>query len=208
MMRRTLCVVAAIAALTATMSCGSTGGGGGGGGDRPGFLTDYSRLGPGDPGMVWLGDDPGLGEFDEFMIIKPVVFLHHADAPGRGTGLRELVGFTRARLSSNLEGGYRVENVANDGVAMIRVALTDLDAEADALDDVDGSVVSGAGLGRLAVEGEVLDPATREPIAVLVMAMPDVQLTSGGVSHRGNAETAIDNFAKRLRRHIDEAHGR
>lgn len=190
--------------LTGAAGCGSTGIGGG---DNPGFLSDYSSLGPAQPGMAWFGDDPDLGAYEGFVILNTRVFLHD-EAPGHGTGLRELIGFTNARLRVALEGGYRVENVANDGIAMIRVALTNLSDDSPALDDVDDAVVSGAGLTGLAIEGEVLDPATRRPVAVIIEPIAEVKLTAGGLSHRGNAETAINAFAERLRRAIDKAHGR
>lgn len=174
-----------------------------------GFLSDYSRLRHvDDRSMRYIG--PQLRNYSAFMI-DPVVVFFHSQAKRDATDpqtLNRLTTYMRGALANAIKGRYTLASRPGPGVARVRVALTDLDKTAPVAKIIPIGKVAGAGLGGASMEGELLDSVTGEQIAAVVQSSPGKVVSLGGAAKWGDAEAAMDEWARRFRQRLDEAHRR
>ena len=117
------------------------------------------------------------------------------------------------RLTEN--DGYEVVTERGPGVATFRVGITEVDASIAALNILIYTKITGAGLGGIAAEGEIVDSMTGEQLAAAIrwgsgsrVMGRGTQIIKGEVSKLGDAKLVIDNWAKDIRKRIDAAHAR
>ena len=85
--------------------------------------------------------------------------------------------------------------------------LTDLDKTALVAKLVPIAKAMGSGRGGASMEGELVDSQTGEQIAAVIQSTPGKVLLLGGVSKWGDAELAMDKWARQFRERLDAAHG-
>ena len=68
--------------------------------------------------------------------------------------------------------------------------------------------VSGAGLGEAAMEAEIVDSQTGAQLRALVEMQSGSRLSLAGVTKWGDAKAVMHEWAKELRKRIDETHGK
>ncbi|MEE8245120.1 MAG: DUF3313 family protein, partial [Pseudomonadales bacterium] len=121
------------------------------------------------------------------------------------------------RMSQRLseEDGYEVVFGPGPGVASFRLGITDVDASIAALNLSIYTRVTGAGLGGIAAEGELVDSVTGKQLAAAIrwgsgsrVMGRGTQVLEGEVSKLADAKGVIDRWAKDMRKRIDAAHGR
>ncbi len=185
--------------------------------ERTGFLSDYSKLEEGTDDQ-WRYAGPKIDEYSKFYI-EPVaiLFKQKEDPEFSPDELEELKEYVVVRLGQRLaeDDGYEVVFGPGPGVASLRMGITEVDASIAALNLSVYTRVTGAGLGGIAAEGELVDSMTGEQLAAAIrwgsgsrVMGRGTQVIKGEVSKLADAKGVIDRWAKDIRQRIDKAHGR
>ena len=185
--------------------------------ERTGFLSDYSKLEEGTDDQ-WRYAGPKVDEYSKFYI-EPVaiLFKQKEDPEFSPDELEELKEYVVVRLGQRLaeDDGYEVVFGPGPGVASLRMGITEVDASIAALNLSVYTRVTGAGLGGIAAEGELVDSMTGEQLAAAIrwgsgsrVMGRGTQVIKGEVSKLADAKGVIDRWAKDIRQRIDKAHGR
>ena len=189
--------------------CGLLAGGCGEGPSQTGFLSDYSQLEPDASDMRYI-DQSKLATYSMF-IVEPVTVHFHSKATGKDTEqstLDDLTSRMRSAIVDELSEHYAVVSRGGPGVALVRVALTDVNKDTPALNILPTTKLTGLGLGGAAMEGELLDSVTREQIGAVIQTQKGQALSLQGLTEWSSAEAVINGWAKKFRQRLDEAHGR
>jgi len=183
--------------------------------ERSGFLSTYENLAlVSDNHLSFAGDKPD--QYSGFIVDKPILlFTPDEDKPKFTTKeLEDLVTFfhdaiAKALSKDNNNGaGFLIVTEPGDGVARVRVGINDVQQTVGALNIVIYTKITGAGLGGVAAEGELIDSLTGEQIAAAVRWGTGSRLLRAGFTHTGDAKIAINHWTRDLRRYIDAANGR
>lgn len=174
-----------------------------------GFLSDYSNLTKqSDTSYRYIASGNRLADYDRF-IIEPVrVYYHGGRAKVPGSDMQELANYLRSAIVKAISVRYSVVNQPGQGVARVRIALTDVKKSTWWMNIHPGSKLTGSGTGEAAMEGEVLDSFTNEQIAALVESRRGNQFELDHFSEYDDAKDVIDDWAQRFRMRLDEAHRR
>ncbi len=179
--------------------------------EQSGYISDYSRLNK-------VADDAfahtqaGLGEYDQFIITGPAVVFENTNEKGEmvfsDEELEELRQYYRERLTRELtqEAEYAVVEAAGPGVANIRIAITALDATNGALNVTIYTKLTGAGLGGIAIEDEIVDSVSGEQLAATIRWGNGSRILRAGFTRLGDAKLKINRWVRELRERIDAAH--
>jgi hypothetical protein len=175
-----------------------------------GFLSDYTHLTAGGKAeLSYFNPSNGLENYTGFIIEPTIVHMHEeaSDSVDEDES-RELTKHMDAAIRAALAVGYDSVSQPGPGVARIRVAITDLEKGNAVLNVIPIGMITGVGLGALAIEGEIVDSRTGEQVAAVIDSIEGGRLSGGNFSSLGDAKSALDEWAKRLRLRLDEAHGR
>jgi hypothetical protein len=190
---------------------------GGGGGlsgcaakrQESGFLSDYSHLEPaGETSLRYVPSNAALARYDHFLI-EPVVLFLHPDAQQKAAEDKDLPNLTlyfRGALVDALADRYQIVSEPGPGVARLRVAITDLKQGKPALNVLPQTKLTGLGLGGATMEAELLDSQSGEQIGAIVESHLGSRISLSGLSKWGDAKAVMDEWAKRFRKRLDEAH--
>ena len=185
--------------------------------EQTGFLSDYSKL-ERDTDNRWLYSASKTSEYSKFYI-EPVAILFEPkeDPEFSPDELEQLKTHLIVRLTKRLteDEGYEVVSGPGPGVASFRLGITEVDSSIAALNMSVYTRVTGAGLGGIAAEGEIVDSMTGEQLAAAIrwgsgsrVVGRTTQVLEGEISKLGDAKIVIDRWARDIRQRIDEAHGR
>ncbi len=172
-----------------------------------GFLSDYSRLQTVDERtMRYIG--PNLRHYTTF-IIDPVV-VHFHDQAKRDTAdpatLAHMTTYLRGGLANAIKDRYGITAQPGRGVARLRVAITDIAKASTVPKLIPIGKALGAGRGGASMEAELLDSVTGQQIGAVIQSTPG-NVMSLGAAKWGDVEAAMDEWARRFRQRLDEAHG-
>ncbi len=184
---------------------------------QTGFLSDYSKLERDTDGQ-WRYSGPKTGEYSMFYIEPVAILFEQKEDPEFSPDeLEELKKYLVVRLSQRLseDDGYEVVFGPGPGVASFRMGITDVDGSIAALNLSIYTRVTGAGLGGIAAEGELVDSVTGEQLAAAIrwgsgsrVMGRGTQVLKGEISKLADAKGVIDRWAKDMRKRIDAAHAR
>ena len=181
---------------------------------RSGFLGDYSQFGPHPTveGALYYEDSPAsLKNYDSF-IIDPVLVHFAPNAEGTAIDpetLTELSTYFRAQIVEKLQPSYKVVTEPGQGVARVRVAITDIDETTPVLNIHPAMKLSGVGLGGASMEAEAIDSLTNQRIAAVVDSQKGNRLSiAEGLSTYGHAKQVMETWAERFVANLDSMHGR
>ena len=185
--------------------------------EQTGFLSDYSKLERDTDGR-WLYSASNTDEYLKFYIEPVAILFEPKEEPAFSPDeLEQLKTYLVVRLTERLteDDGYEVVSGPGPGVATFRLGITDVDASVAALNLSVYTRVTGAGLGGIAAEGEIVDSMTGEQLAAAIrwgsgsrVMGRTTQVLQGEVSKLGDAQGVIGDWAKDIRQRIDKAHGR
>jgi hypothetical protein len=194
--------------------CGSTGP------QQLGFLSDYSKLQKkSGTSFVYIAPGTPLTRYDKF-IISPVQ-MYYDGCPVNGTDVEVISGgkiksqdtltfqvYLREALSTAVkDSGCTVVNRGGPGVARIRVAITGMKKSGFGR-NLPVGMVSGAPVGSLSMEAEIVDTATEEQIGAIVETQSGNRFSFVDYSSWDDAMHVMDDWTKRFKARLDEAHGR
>lgn len=169
-----------------------------------GFLSDYSKLQiESKTAMVYI-NKAALGKYDKF-IISPVQARLYEDVDISDEDLSLLQQYIYRAVFNEIEKKYKVVQQPGEGVARIRIALTNLKESNVALNVIPHTKLMGLGLGAASMEAEVLDSITGEQIGAAVRSQSGNQFSLDGYSKWSDAKSIIDKWASNLGKHLAEA---
>ena len=198
------------------------------GAPTPVFIADPPTLEP-VPGIKgsWGWEDPDvkLGSYDKLLLTDIEIFLA-PDSPYKGIDTRQMAAVTatfRAVLTSVLEPEYPLVSQPGQGVAQLSLAITNVQISkrkknllqytpvglalggvrqlADALNNIS--------LTDASVEAEFTDSVSGERIGVRVAEEPFAQAGVDESDMSWSAlESAFEFYAKKVKEHFDERHGK
>ena len=178
--------------------------------EQTGFLSDYSKLVRDTDGR-WLYSADNTGEYTKFYIEPVAMLFEQKENPTFSPDeLDQLKTYLVVRLTQRLteDDGYEVVSEPGPGVAIFRLAITEVDASIAALNISLYTKVSGAGLGGIAAEGEIVDSVSGEQLAAAIRWGAGSRVLKAGLTKLGDAKIVIDQWARDIRQRIDAAHGR
>jgi hypothetical protein len=183
---------------------------------RIGFLSDYSKLKPySDVSYRNIPSQAVIRRYSKF-IIDPVVVHFHTGSKAieeRSKGklkeqdIIDLKNYMHDAIVKAISDKYPIAYRPGPGIARVRIALTDLKKANVLMNIHPGSKLLGSGLGGASLEAEWLDSQTGEQIAALLESQLGDRLSLDGLSEWGDAKAIMDDWAKRFRKRLDEAHG-
>jgi len=212
-MRRT-CVLTLFVSLIMSIQCGC-----GGNGKMPsktGFLSDYSRLRAVSDSSLQYVDMQALGRYSQF-IVEPVEVYFHGGAKaiekqtkGRLSeqDIEDLVNYMHDTVTKTLSDGYTVVYRPGPGVARIRIALTDINKSSKAMTLIPQANLTGVGIGGASMEAEMIDSVTGAQIGAVIASRGGSRIPFSNLGDWKAAKNAMDQWARNLKKRIDEAHGR
>lgn len=179
--------------------------------ERADYMSDYSKLEQGTDDQ-WRYNSGKLGDYSSFYI-QPVTMLikQDKDKPTfTPEDLEDLKSHVVARITKHLteDDGYAVVSSPGPGVATIRVAITDVQKTVGALNLSLFTKITGAGLGGIAAEAEIVDSNNGEQIAAAILWGSGSRVLVAGLTRLGDAKIVINRWSKYLRQTVDDAHGR
>lgn len=176
--------------------------------EQTGFLSDYSKL-ERDTDNQWLYAQAKTAAYSKFHIEPVSVLMDPANeekfSPEEIEELKEFF-VTKMTEALTQDDGYEVVSEPGPGVATFRLAITEIDASIAALNITIYTKATGAGLGGIAAEGEIVDSVTREQLAAAIRWGTGSRVLRAGLSKLGDAKLVIDGWAKDIRKRIDQAH--
>ena len=197
---------------------------------QSGFLSDYSKLQP-DPknaNLLVYRKDPNVLKNSHKFILDPVIVYLLPAAAQRGIDPEQLEKLTRTftdaiRDELTKSGHYEIVTEPGPGVTELRVAITDLvptgkvknTAVKGAATAASVAVAPGASLlvprfsvGKVAIEGEVVDSASGEVVGAFMTSKSGRRFFSGLKAYQswGDINAAFRSWAKNFREELDEMH--
>ena len=206
MSKTSVLVVAAVGLMLMQCGCGA------GKVVKTGFLSDYSRLTVKSESSLRYVNESALARYSSFIVDRVGVHFHSgADAiedktKGKLTQekIDDLTNYFHSKIVEAVkESGHTVVYQPGPGVARIRTAISDID-KTSIVTLYPGAKLSGLGLGGAALEAEIIDSTTGEQIAGLVEAQKGSRIPFVGLGKWDAAKQAMDEWAKRLEKRLEE----
>ncbi|MHC5111987.1 MAG: DUF3313 domain-containing protein [Planctomycetota bacterium] len=169
-----------------------------------GYLSDYSNLRKDkDDALRFIS--PDLRNYNSFMI-EPVQVRAQKDPPVLKPEERaEIAQYLKDALAKALkEAGFALAENPDVGVAIVRMAITDVDKSKWYLNIHPASKLSGAGAGGAAMEGEVIDSVTGVQLAGVVQATRGNQFDLTNFSGLDGIKDVVDRWAQRAGERLQE----
>ncbi len=176
--------------------------------EQTGFLSDYSKLERTDEGQ-WRYLSGRVADYSKFYI-APVSDLMSPSNREQFSAedIEELKEHFVTKITAALtkDDGYEVVSGPGLGVATLRLAITEIDASIAALNVTIYTKATGAGLGGIAAEGELVDSVSGEQILAAIRWGAGSRVLRAGLSKLGDAKLVIDQWAGDSRKRLDQAH--
>ncbi len=181
-----------------------------------GFLTDYSRLKPTEDTAeadLRYVNMKRLKTYDKFIVNPVVVQFYEKSKAQQKLDQEDIATVTvyfRAKIVEALsKGGYAIVSEPGPGVALLRIALTDIVTSKWYLNVLPQMRLTGMGMGGSAMEAELLDSQSGEQIAAGIDNRKAGRIGTGaGFTKTDAARAVIRLWAEQFVALIDRAHGR
>ncbi len=191
-----------------------------------GFLSDYSKLQPGQgdqPLKRYVDPTVDFSKYKKVMIDK-VIFYFKNDSREIGIDpdeLKMLADYFHDCLIKNLQDRYPVVSKPGPDVLRIRVAITNVKAGNPVLGAASAvlpvgvavnalsNVTTGESInvGEATIEAEFLDSETGKVVAAIMDRKVGSTYSTGSVKGKwGHAKQAFQEWAQKLRKWLDEVH--
>ena len=195
---------------------------------QSGFLENYPTFEKGPRGgadLLYLKQGVDFGTYDKIMMDQ-VVFYFSKDSNYKGINSDELNKLSDAfhkAMVKELQDAYPFVQESGPGVLRIRPAITGVKASKPVLNTISTVMPVGLALsivkkgvtgthmnvGEASMETEFLDSQTNDRVAVAIDKRSAAKYkVVKGMRKWGHAEDAFNYWAKRLRKFLDEAHGK
>ena len=195
---------------------------------QSGFLTDYPQFEKGPSGgadLVYFKEGVDFKSYDKIMMDQ-VVFYFSKDSKHKGMNadtLNKLSDAFHKAMVKALKDEYPFVSEPGPGVLRARFAITDVKSAIPVLASITSVMPYGLALsivkkgvtgthmniGGASMEAEFLDAQTKDRLAVVIDERSGAKYkVQKGMTKWGYTEDVFNTWAKRLRKFLDEAHGK
>jgi len=195
---------------------------------QSGFLTDYPQLEKGPSGgvdLVYFKEGVDFKSYDKIMMDQ-VVFYFSKDSKHKGMNadtINKLSDAFHKAMVKALKDEYPFVSEPGPGVLRARFAITDVKSAIPVLASITSVMPYGLALsivkkgvtgthmniGGASMEAEFLDAQTKDRLAVVIDERSGAKYkVQKGMTKWGYTEDVFNTWAKRLRKFLDEAHGK
>lgn len=173
-----------------------------------GFLTDYSRLEKDSDTSLRYLDEAALARYSRF-IVDPVQVHFYSGAKSKGKltdqQLSDLTNYMHSKVNQAVtESGNKLTYQPAEGVARIRVALTDIN-KTSWLNISPYASVLQFGVGNVSMEAEIIDSETGEQIGAVVETQKGSRVPFTNLGKWSTARKIMNAWGKRLKEQLEEA---
>jgi hypothetical protein len=203
MTRTKLCIGVFLASLLPLGGCAKSP-------QKTGFLSNYSNLEPvSSTSMRYIAPDNALGKYSSFIVDPVTTHLYDEKEAAKiaDKDVQHLQQYMYEAVRKALGTRYQLVHEPGPGVARLRIAITNLKASSPVLNAIPQTKMSGIGLGQASAEAELVDSQTGAQLAAAIESSQGSRLSLSGLSKWGDVEAVMNDWAKRLAKRIDEAHG-
>ncbi|MBX3321874.1 MAG: DUF3313 domain-containing protein [Phycisphaeraceae bacterium] len=173
--------------------------------DRTGFLSSYEGLTKRNNLSLGMATGAeGLGRYERFMVDEVELRLENTRGLPEGEGER-LAAYLRDQVVKELGEDYTIVTGAGQGVARVRMALTQITRSTMIMNLHPGMKITGAGLGGAAIEAEIVDSLTGVRVWALVESRKGNQMELDAFDPYDDAEDAAEMWAALMRLAVDKA---
>ncbi len=192
-----------------------------------GFLSDYSRLQPGNKDQAikrYVAPSVDFSKYKKVMIDKVIFYFDPSSKPigVNPDELEMLAKYFEEALVEELKDAYPIVTEPGPDVLRIRVAITHVKAGNPVLGAASAVLPVGVAVnaisnvttgesvnvGEATIEAEFLDSVTGQVVAAIMDRKVGSTYSTGSVKGKwGHAKQAFKEWAKRLRQWLDEVHG-
>jgi hypothetical protein len=150
-----------------------------------------------------------LGTYSKFIVDPVVVYLYGVPQGARPDPAvrKALANSLHNAIIDALNDRYMIVSQPAPGVARLRIAITDIEKSATALNALPPTAIAGMGLGGASMEAELLDSETGEQVGAVIQSKKGKRMTASGLKEWGDAEAVMKEWAARFKKVLDEAHG-
>jgi hypothetical protein len=160
---------------------------------RPDFLSTYNHLEKIEPGLWRYVSQPLLANCNKFMVSPVKVLFNEVEGQTITAEQRQRSSdFVRQAIVKAVSERYPVVSDPGPDVAEIRVALTE--------------AYRTGGKAGLCVQGEILDNSNTQVAAVVRTELSELYIPNW--ENKNTANQIVEEWAQRLLKAIDQAHGK
>jgi hypothetical protein len=172
-----------------------------------GFLSDYTRLERTNGSLRYINIER-LATYSRF-IINPVKFQpYHKGKSGPDQETRTaLTNYMHQAVINALVDRYMIVSQPGPGIAIVDIAITDIEDPVQVMSSSPLASISGKGAGSVSLEAEVLDSQTYEQIGALIESQKGKRVSLKNLKKWEHVKSVMDDWAKKFRERLDEAHG-
>jgi hypothetical protein len=195
---------------------------------QSGFLTDYPQFEKGPSGgvdLVYFKEGVDFKSYDKIMMDQ-VVFYFSKDSKHKGMNadtLNKLSDAFHKAMVKALKDEYPFVSEPGPGVLRARFAITNVKSAIPVLSSITtimpiglaistvkkGVTGTHTNVGGASMEAEFLDAQTNDRVAVVIDERSGAKYkVQKGMTKWGYTEDVFNTWAKRLRKFLDEAHGK
>ncbi|MCI0498774.1 MAG: DUF3313 domain-containing protein [Planctomycetales bacterium] len=176
-----------------------------------GFLSDYSKLQRESDSSMRYINDKVAATYSSF-IVDPVQTRLYSNSKAKGEltdeQIKDLTSYMRTKIAEAVAAaGCKVVYQPADGVARIRVALTNIE-KTDAINMLPQASLLGAGVGGASMEAELVDSVTGQQIAAVLQSRSGSRVPFSNLGDWTAAKGVMDEWAKNFQKKLETMHGK
>jgi len=174
-----------------------------------GFISNYSNLQEvSATRKQYIG--PGIGQYDKFLIEPVEIVMYDQDHASKLSpeDRQQLEDYMQKTIRTELAKRYQIVDEPGPGVAIVRIAITDVKACQPVLKIEPHTKLLGLGRGEASGEMEIVDAITKRQLAAWIRAGQGewLSLPFTDLAKWDDAKTVMNDWAKAMREQIDAAH--
>jgi hypothetical protein len=152
-------------------------------------------------------DEAALAKYSGFIVDRVEVHFHRYSkaakqkTKGKLTDeqIADLTNYMHAKIVEAIQrGGRNVVYQPGEGVARIRIALTDIEKSDPVLNTLPQTHILGVGIGGASMEAEIIDSSTGRQTAAIVQSRTGSRIPFSNLGSWAAARQVIDSWAKRF----------
>ena len=172
---------------------------------KTGFLGDYSKLQKESDSSLRYVNEKALAKYSGF-IVDPVEVRFYSGSKSKGKlteqQITDLTNYMHAKIIEAVrDAGKKITYQPANGVARIRVALTDIE-KTKAINILPQASLLGGGIGGASMEAEVIDAMTGEQVGAVVESKEGSRMPFANLGDWTAAKKVMNSWAQRFQQRL------
>jgi hypothetical protein len=169
-----------------------------------GFLSDYTKLEKGSGSVLRYIDTAVLDRYSGFIVNPVKAHISTSDSKLTPEQVTDLANYMHTKIVEAVQGaGKKVVHQPGQGVARVRIALTNID-KSHAVSILPQASLLGAGIGGASMEAEAVDSVTGKQIAAVIQSGQGSRIPFASLGDWTAAKQAIDGWAKEFQKRLSQ----